>query len=62
MHFASLLLLLSKLGCTVNVVAHSLGSRVALDALAQLKLCEADAQIQPLEVMKHEEISEIRGA
>eukprot|EP00434_Breviolum_minutum_P014977 symbB.v1.2.013204.t1/scaffold929.1/size151260/7 len=50
-HFASLLLLLSKLGCTVHVVAHSLGSRVALDALAQLKLCEADAQIQYLALL-----------
>lgn len=35
-YFATLLLLLGKLRCTVSVVAHSLGCRVALTALTAL--------------------------
>eukprot|EP00913_Durusdinium_trenchii_P011836 g11118.t1 len=36
-YFATLLLLLSQLGCSVHVVAHSLGCRVAMAALLELE-------------------------
>ena len=58
-YFATLLLLLGKLRCTVSVVAHSLGCRVALTALTALTAKPAASGAGDVPQLEHVQVQQL---